>query len=50
MSQSTHEQSNAKNAPTSERKTQELSTGDASPEDPFPVKEPGTGKPAQLQK
>ena len=45
-----HEQSNPKNAPSSERKKQEPPTGSVSPDDPFPVKEPGTGKPGQLQK
>jgi hypothetical protein len=50
MSQRTHEQSNAKNAPRSEQKKQEPPTGGVSPDDPFPVKEPGTGKPGQLQK
>ncbi|HWO25080.1 MAG TPA: hypothetical protein VNO30_40355 [Kofleriaceae bacterium] len=45
-----YEQSNPRNAPTSEHQKQEPPTGGISPDDPFPVEEPGTGKPAQLQK
>lgn len=45
-----HEQSNAQNAPMAERNKQNPPVPDVSPDDPFPVKEPGTGKPGQLQK
>jgi hypothetical protein len=51
MSQRDHEQSNPKNAPMSEQqKQQEPPVGGASPDDPFPVEQPGTGKPGQRQK
>lgn len=46
-----HEQSDAKNAPMSEREKQEPPTDGVSPDDPFPVDptEP-TGKPGQRAK
>ena len=50
MSQKTHEKPNPRNAPTSEHKKQEPPVGDVSPDDPFPVDQPGTGKPGQREK
>ena len=50
MSQSAREKSNPRNAPTSEQKKPDLPIPHVSPDDPFPVQQPGTGKPGQLQK
>lgn len=50
MSQNGREKSNPENAPKSEQKKQELPITGASPDDPFPITEPGTSKPGQQEK